>query len=286
MPRGKTGKSVKRSTKPGPSATIGNTRVLANIMRLFANTVQDGNIHFRDDGIHISGMDQSHVCLIRSQMTGDTMMYNAPESEIVIGVSFLILSKILSACSNATCTTLKPSPDNGNLEIFVMTDKGENKFVVNPMEIDTEQMDVPEMEYEVSHTLDTATLKEATDQAENLSAEVLNITRATNNEIRVRYKTDLLEGDVTIVEGGEGEERDRDNTVSIATSYLKNFLGSGPFGPKVSIGYDDCDIPMRVKCPLVGISGDISENDFVEIHIAPRVNDDDDDDLPENVREY
>jgi len=285
----KTAKATKKTVVPGPSATTGNTRVLANIMRLFANTVQDGNIHFHEDGIRISGMDQSHVCLIRSQMSSDTLSYIPPENEICVGVSFGILSKILSACSNAQSTTLKPSPDSGKLEIFVMTDKGENHFVVSPMDVEEDEMGVPELEYEVSRTFDTASLKDATDQAEKLGAEVLNITRTKMNEIRLLYKTDLTEGNITVCEGEDKEMYD-DNTVSIATSFLKGFLGSGPFGPNVFIGYDNCDIPMCVKCPLVKESGDVSEQDFVEIHIAPRVNDDvddyEEDSMPENVREY
>lgn len=282
MPRAKKSKTNTKPTRPGPSATTGNTRVLANIMRLFANTVQDGNIHFRENGIHISGMDQSHVCLIRSRMSENTLTYVPPESEIVMGVSFSILSKILSACTNATSTTLKPSPDSGKLEIYVMTDKGENSFIVNPMEIDEDELGIPEIQYEVSRTFDTGSLKDATDQADKLGAEVLNFTRTRTNEIRLHYTTDLLEGNVVVCEGGD-EEHEETNMVSIATSYLKGFLGSGPFGPKVSIGYDQCDIPMCVKCPLVMSSGDLSEEDFVEIHIAPRANPDDE---HENVREY
>ena len=282
MPRAKTSKIV----SPGPSATTGNTRVLANIMRLFANTVQDGNIHFQSDGIRISGMDQSHVCLIRSYMSSDTLSYIPPESEVTVGVSFAILSKILSACSSSQSTTIRPSPDTGKLELFVMTDKGENHFVVSPMDIEEDGLEVPEMDYEVSRTFDTASLKDATDQAEKLGAEVLNITRTRMNEIRLLYKTDLTEGNITVCEGDDKESY-RDNTISIATSYLKGFLGSGPFGPNVCIGYDNCDIPMRVKCPLMKSSGEVSDHDFVEIHIAPRVNDEEvDDDVLENVREY
>jgi len=292
MPRAKstkTTKVTKKTVSSGPSATTGNTRVLANIMKLFANTVQDGNIHFQDDGIHISGMDQSHVCLIRSHMSTDTLTYVPPESNVSVGVSFAVLSKILSSCSNAQSTTLKPSTENGKLEIFVLTDKGENHFVVSPMDIEEDELGVPEMDYEVSRTFDTTSLKDATDQAEKLGAEFLNITRTKMNEIRLLYKTDLTEGNITVCEG-EDKESYSSNTVSIATSYLKGFLGSGPFGPNVFIGYDNCDIPMCVKCPLVKSSGDVSDVDFVEIHIAPRVNDDvddyEEDSMPENVREY
>lgn len=285
MPRAKSSKTAKKTVSPGPSITTSNTRVLANIMKLFANTVQDGNIHFQDDGLRISGMDQSHVCLIRTHMTSDTLTYIPPETDVSIGVSFTILSKILSSCSNAQSTTIKPSTETGKLEIFVLTDKGENYFVVNPMEIEEDELGVPELDYEVSRTFDTVSLKDATDQADKLGAEVLNITRTKMNEIRLLYKTDLTEGDITICEG-EDKESYSSNTVSIATSYLKGFLGSGPFGPSVFIAYDKCDIPMCVKCHLVKPSGDVSEKDFVEIHIAPRVSDDEDDDMPDNVREY
>lgn len=289
MPRAKSTKSTKttkETVRPGPSATTGNTRVLGNIMKLFANTVQDGNIHFQDDGIRISGMDHSHVCLIRSHMSSDTLTYVPPEKNVSVGVSFAILSKILSSCSNAKSTTIKPSMENGKLEIFVLTDKGENHFVVSPMDIEEDELGVPEMDYEVSRTFDTASLKDATDQAEKLGAEYLNVTRTKMNEIRLLYKTDLTEGNITVCEG-EDTETYSSNTVSISTSYLKGFLGSGPFGPSVFIGYDNCDVPMCVRCPLVKSSGDVSEQDFVEIHIAPRVKDyDEDDDMSENVREY
>jgi hypothetical protein len=273
----------------GCSATIGNTRVLANIMRLFANNVHEGNIQFHEGGISISGMDQSHVCLIRCNLTEDTMMYRPPASPISFGVSFAVMSKILSAFSNASCTTLKPHPEKSKLEVFVMTPKGENQFLVNQMDIDEDELEVPEMEYEITRDIDTSTIKDSTDQADKLGAESIVITRNSKNEMRMSYRTDFLEGNVLIAEGGEEEMTE--NEVSIATAYLKSFISIGPFGPKTQVCYDQSYVPVRVKCPLISSSGELSTNDFVEIHIAPRVNDDiddveEDDGMPENVREY
>jgi hypothetical protein len=282
MPRAKGAKK----TNSGPSALIGNTRVLSNIMRLFANYVQDGNIQFGEDGIHISGMDQSHVCLVRCNLTSDSMTYTPPQSPMSIGLSFSVMSKILSACSNATCTTLKPDHTTQKLGVFVMTDKGENQFNVSQMEIDEDEMGVPDMDYEITRTIDTSAIKEATDQADKLGADSLTLTRTHTNELRMTYTSDLVEGNV-LVDCGE-ETGTRKNEVTIATTYLKGFLGSGPFGPKTIVCYDGSSAPLRVKCPLVNMSGDLSEHDYVEIHIAPRSNDDydDDEEEAENVREY
>jgi hypothetical protein len=107
--------------------------------------------------------------------------------------------------------------------------------------------------------------------------------------MRIKYTTDIIDGNVIMAEGGD--EGLPINSVSVATSYLKGFLGAGPFGPNTQLCYDESNIPVRVKCPLVSVSGNISDKDFVEIHIAPRTEDDyedygDEDDTVENVREY
>lgn len=268
----------------GPMATIGNTKVFANIMKLFASTVQDGNIIFRENGLYISGMDQSHVCLLRCEMSTDTMMYKAPDNDVSVGVSFGVLNKILSACSSARCTTLIPSIDGGKMEIRVDTDKGENRFAIVPMEVDEDDMVIPEIDYDVIRTMEYSSLKDAIDQADKLGANSVIIARTRKNEIRMSYKTDILEGDVLVSEGGDDSS---ENAIHIATPYLKNFISSGPFGPQIKISYSGNDVPLCTRCYLVGISGELSESDFVEIHIAPRVDDEEEvgEDL-ENVREY
>lgn len=248
------------------SVTFEDTRVLANIMELFAKYVEKGNIDFREDGVHINSMDKSHTSLLHCCLS------EVPVHNISIGVSFDILHKILSVYPYAMYTTLRPNIDDGNLDILIMTEKGEQRFTMNCIKVDECEMEIPDMEYLVDVVLNTGDVMNAIDQVDSLGIKEVTIIQTELGDIRIRYSSRHLKGDVII--GYGVDERGRGEMLCIQIAYLKMFLESGPLSRKIRLSYTGNSTPLRVRCPFVSKA---SRRDFVEIHISPII---------ENVREY
>lgn len=254
--------------------SINDHKVFTRIIKLFSSYVESGFIYFTKTGFYISGMDHSHTCLVKCVMGEDTLVYTPPEDEFNIGVSFVILHKILNSCSSSTSTVLKASTDNNILEISVREPRGKHKYKLSLIELDSDEMEVPEMDYAVERELDTACVKDAIDNVEKLGADTFTLTQVERGDLRIKYSTDYIEGDVVIE---ESRRSCVESSVMLSTNFAKGFISSGPYGPKTIISYTHDEIPVRFKCPLVGKDNKISERDYVEIHIAPRTTDDDED---------
>jgi hypothetical protein len=198
------------------------------------------------------------------------MMYKKPETKVTIGVSFPIVAKIIGSFSGARCVTLIPQEDT--LKIQVDTGKGESEFEVNLMDIEMEELEIPDLEYGVELRLAISELKDAVDQADKLEADAMDIVCSPDGTLRMHYKTDLLSGNVAIC-GGKEVSIAEESKASIATVYIKGFFQAGIVSPNVDLKYSGNEVPILVHCPLLASNGELSETSFVEMHIAPRVND-------------
>lgn len=252
--------------------SIKDHKVFARIIKLCSVYVDTGYICFTKTGFYITGMDSSHTCLIKCVMGEDTLTYSSPEDEFNIGVSFVMLYKILNSCPSSTSTTLIASSGNNVMEINVRGSRGRHKYKLSLIEIDTDEMEVPEMDYLVERELDTSCVKDAIDNTEKLGADTFTIVQTADGNLRIKYSTDYIEGDIVVE---DSKTPSAESSVMLSTNFAKGFIGSGPYGPKTIISYTHDEVPVRFKCPLIGKDDKISERDYVEIHIAPRTIDDD-----------
>lgn len=256
--------------------SIVNVKVFANLIKLFANVLNEGNIYFTADTMKISGLDQAHVCLYKCILGKETVVYdNSDGVEYVIGVSFQVLSKILSSCSGVSSISIMPDKTSNKLHMNLTSSKGVNSFIVNQMEIEGEELEVPDIDYIVQQSIDTGAVKDGVDQADKLGADVIDITRTSKSEIRIKYSTDMVEGD-SLVYSPPSAFHTEEDSIRVATSYLKGFVSAGPYGPQIELSYSGSEYPLRARSYFVGASGEISKTEYVEIHIAPKIDDDDD----------
>jgi proliferating cell nuclear antigen PCNA len=255
-------------------ATFTNIKVITGVFRLFAETVGDGNMKFTQEGISMSGMDASHVSLVRAFFGRDTMMYRPSTSTQVAGVPFKVLYKILSAFQNALTVTLKLGAVRDKMVIAIDTETGGlNEFQMALMNIEVDELEIPEnLEYAAEIKIPTSNLKEYINQVEKLEVDAFTI-KNTGTEVRMTYSNTHLTGDVCLLPSCETASTPV--SVMISTKYGKLFYSSGNFG-EISIMKLGHGIPMVFNVPLETMAtGEPSPESFVEIFIAPKINDDD-----------
>jgi proliferating cell nuclear antigen PCNA len=253
-------------------ATFTNIKVITSVFRLFAETVGDGNMKFGPDGISISGMDASHVSLVRVFFGRDTMMYRPSETTQIAGVPFRVLYKILSAFQNAITITLKLGEIQDKMVIIVDTESGGmNQFQMALMNIEMDELEVPsDIPYAAEFTIPSSNLKEYINQVEKLEVDSFTI-KSTGTDVRMTYSNTHLTGDVCLLPSFESSSP---VSVMIATKYGKLFYSSGNFGEMsvVKLGHG---IPLVFNVPLeMMATGEPSPQSFVEMFIAPKINDD------------
>ena len=257
-------------------ATFTNIKVVSGVFRLFAETVGDGNMKFGQEGISMSGMDASHVSLVRAFFGRDTMIYRPSTSTQVAGVPYRVLYKILSAFQNALTVTLKMGEVRDKMVINIDTETGGmNEFQMALMNIEADELEIPDdLEYAAEVKIPSSTLKEYINQVEKLEVDSFTI-KHTGSEVRMTYSNTHLTGDVCLLPSCESNAPvTAPVNVMIATKYGKLFYSSGNFG-ETSVMKLGHGIPMVFNVPLETMtSGEPSHESFVEIFIAPKVNDD------------
>lgn len=265
------------------TATFNGTRLIHSIFKLFGDLVGDGNIHFQGSGIYISSMDDSHVCLLRALVGADIMSSYECDEATTVGVQFKLLSRIINSFSPDSTLTLEVSPGADSMAIRVRTEDGNNTFAIKLMDIESDSLEVPDMEYTMEMDIPFDKFKARMEQAEKLEADTIQFKYDGEGKLIVHYETNTLTADVVVHQdrgggsdsapvSGAGVVESPCGTepvgISIASKYPRRLFGAGVLSPMVSVGITN-GIPMKVRCNLT--DGD----SYVELHIAPKIDDED-----------
>lgn len=117
--------------------------------------VQEANVHFSRDGLELQAMDVSNVALVFVRVeTRAFATYDCPDP-VTAGVAFGKLHKILSCVDNEHELTLALS--SSHLDLIARDARGrrEARFSLPLLEIDMEQVVVPEMSFDATCTMAT-----------------------------------------------------------------------------------------------------------------------------------
>lgn len=253
-------------------ATFGNIKTLTSIFKLLAEIIGDGNMKFTPDGIYISGMDPSHACLLRVCLGAEMMIYQPMEHTTQFGVSFKILAKILGTFQSASMVTIKVGEIADKMDLTFVVGSSQSEFQVSLMNIDMDELEIPPIEYSANIDIITSVAKDFVSQAEKLEVDSMTL-RYTGKELRMKYSTTILKGDLCMKE--DTEAGSPVETV-IATKYIKSFFSSGTFGEMITIKLGR-EQPMLLRVGLEKLGGGDSSDSFVEFYISPRITDDGDD---------
>ena len=133
-------------------ARCSNSILLKRILDAIKDLVDDVNWLCTEDGIELQSMDSSHVALISFTILPDACSLYTCTTPIRLGMNVSILAKIIKCAENDDSVLLRQSKDEASLEIEFESRSGSRRheFAMNLMELDTQHMQIPDLEYTCS----------------------------------------------------------------------------------------------------------------------------------------
>jgi len=238
-------------------------------MKLFSDNI---NIFFKTDGISVQTMDNNRVSVIELLIPSTWFDRYELEEDVVIGIHTVLLFKILGTREKEQIIIIDYEGSNSDrLQIRFESDKSlfNKSFEVPLVDLDTEIMGIPEMEYEAEFTLPSAhfaglvnQLKMFGDSMDIQCSEdeiVLYATSVDSGKMSVKIDIDDLNSFV-IDEGGQ-----------IRLSYSLNNLYNMVQYHKLSANIDislKADFPMKLRFNILG-----DTTAYISMYLAPKIMD-------------
>ena len=139
-------------------ARFPNAILLKRILDAIKDLVQDVNWLCTEDGIELQSMDAAHVALVSFTILPDACtVYRCTELHR-LGMNVNNLAKIVKCAENDDSVLLRLSKDTSKLEIQFESKNGSRRhdFQMALMDIDSEHLNIPDVEYTCSVKMPSA----------------------------------------------------------------------------------------------------------------------------------
>lgn len=248
--------------------------IISSITNVTENPV---NLKFDDEGLKIQTMDDSKISLIFARLNKDFFSTYSLTNSITIGLDIKLFSKILKALKNEKGIRL--SMANDSLLIDVLSGNNQ-KYKIVTLNLDCDEIEMIDLEYSFSLKLQHKEIKDiiksmklyTPDSCEFIyDNKVLYLSTITDLG---SYNTELKQSDSII---------DMINNMSLSgtnSPYFKISYSFGLFEKYVTANITDEFILHIDKVTPMKIEYDF-EYGYVKYFLAPRFNEEDDDDMME-----
>jgi|TARA_B100001287_G_C22686548_1_gene534137 proliferating cell nuclear antigen PCNA len=239
-------------------------------MKLFTENM---NIHFNTNEVFIQAMDNAHVSIFEIKLPSEWFDTYNVESDTMIGINTNILFKVLHTREKSH--TLRLVLEEGNsdkLEINLLsenTDVYDRNYVIPLVDIDSEIMGIPEMEYQAEIAFPSTVFSTLIDQM-NMFGDSLNITCS---EEKVEMNSESVDtgkmfvnipiDDLNSFAIEEGENLD----MSFSLSHLKNICLYSKISKEIEVNLTR-DYPIKLIYTLD------HENAKAMFYLAPKIDND------------
>ena len=222
------------------------------------------NISFSDNGLYIMSMDTSKTSLVRLILVPEFFESYECSSPLVFGIYTETLMNVLQ---NAKHTVMTWKATNDLILTLEFTDKDfKTEFALRTIQIDDEQLDIPEMEDDVAFNVQSPVVKDWIDKVLMTKGDVsFDITKT--HFVCSSESTELGEIKHTEPIGGERIQlKTHRQDVSIALS----FNSTRSFAAFAACGGDACFVgfsntqPSRIVVPL-------EHSSSLCLYVAPKI---------------
>jgi|TARA_B100000900_G_C20586076_1_gene719605 proliferating cell nuclear antigen PCNA len=232
------------------------------------------NIHFRENGLYIQTMDGSHVSIFELSMPNTWFdEYKLGESgELVIGIHSAILYRLLHSRDKEHTIHLEmPEKDSDNLYVDFTCENGnvyDRHYQINLMEIDAEQLSIPDMEYQAEFSLPSITFANLIDQFKlfgdtlQLFCSEEKINMKAHSQETGNMNVAIPIDDILSFAIDEGEEIN----MFFSLSHLHNICCYSKIAKNMEI-FVKKECPLRVTYPLD------EEECYIRFYLAPKIDD-------------
>lgn len=251
-----------------------DSKFVKGIFEAISNILTETRLKVNPDGIIITGMDGSHICLCDLNIKKNDLQYLETSESFELGLNLTDLTKIIKRADTKDEITFLHDPKDKKLTIEMKKEnsKKARTFSMSLIDIDVEEINtkqLEEMPLVNTMTLNTNILSEAIKDAE-LFSEVLNIKV---NESLLTLWGEGTVGDMKYeVEKEElilsNFEEESDNAYAI--QFLTNILKITALTDQVSIRLKS-ESPMHLKFMIGGFTEGVVPESYIQYYLAPRV---------------
>eukprot|EP00483_Globobulimina_turgida_P000778 UN00779 len=185
--------------------TLAQGILFRKVVQALSDVVEQGNFNIDDeDGICFQGMDSSHVSLVSFRLATEAFNEYKCDHDLTLGIQFISLNKVLKCMGNKDSLQITVH-DNTDLANFIfVSEKGDHvsNFSLKLMEIDQQQLGIPETEYKAVVCLPSTEFQRI---CRDLSAIGDTVTiSATKEGVKFGVNGDIGKGEMWIKASTEG----------------------------------------------------------------------------------
>jgi proliferating cell nuclear antigen len=193
--------------------------------------------------------------------------------DVTMGINTLLMFKILSTREKTQNIHMTSSGDDTDvLEMNFSSEKViyNKSFQIPLVDLDTEQLNIPEMEYEADFSLPAADFSQLVNQlklfGDNISIScseekiVLHTNSSDTGKMSVKIKIDDLTAFAI--------EEEKELNISFSLNHLCNIMQFNKIASEVNVSLSE-GYPLKTKFVISEI-----ENAYIVMYLAPRINDD------------
>jgi len=267
-------------------ARLAQAALMKKLVEAMKELVSDASFDCSAKGLKMQAMDASHVSLCFLELKSKGFDHFRCDKACNIGLNLQNLSKILKCAANEDTLTMKKQEESDNVT-FMFENNQQDKimdFEMKTMEIDAENLGIPDTEYKCKVTMDSGEfMKIIRDlqvlgdsctikcDKEGIRFSVSGDVGKANIVLKQSEAIDVKVEDVKDVKGKKTVsskqackiEMDEPVELSFALRYLSHFTKATPLSSKVSLS-------MSEGVPLV-VEYSMEETGKVKYFLAPKI---------------
>jgi len=250
--------------------------LLKKIIDSIKDLVDQANFDCTSAGIQLQAMDQNHTALVTMLLRADGFENYVCHRNITLGINIASITKILKCVSNDDKVTIK-AEDNGDTVTFLFESEKQDKvseFELKLMNIDVEQLGIPDTEYKVTITTPSSKFQNICTHLATIGDVV--VINTTKEEVRFSANGEIGTGNITLRQTTSSDGKESESTkfdvqepvnLAFALRYLGFFTKASPLASQVRLSLSK-DVPLLVEYAIE------EELGHVRYYLAPRIDED------------
>lgn len=225
-------------------------------VELISELVLEVKIKVTDFGLSIVALDPANVAMVIFKFPKSSFLeFSTDSEENVLGVNLESLKKILKRANKNSSLILEKDENKLKIEI---EDKLKRTFNLNLIEVDSEDKDIPDLEYVANIELESKDFTEAVEDSSVVSDACSFVVKdgkflmeaKENGSSRVEFSSDVAK-----IEAEECSAR-------YSLDYLQKFMKAAKISDKTNLHFSQ-DHPLKIDFKFDSIS--------LEFILAPRM---------------
>ena len=236
---------------------------IRSVFEVLKDIINDVNVYFRPDGVTILTLDNARVTLVHMHLNAENFEeYDCPV-EIVAGLNITNTHKLLKSMSNNDTLTIDIADrDYMRLIIENVAKKTSTTYSLKLLDINEDELDVPEIEMDVITTMPSVDFQRVTRDMSNLSNEITIVREG--NLLELSCKGDIADQKTVIEYGNEQAVKRTGNIFSL--KYINLFTKATGMCSSVQLMQDSTqeNMPIIFRYTIANLGE-------IKFYLAPKV---------------